>query len=774
MLHWQQMGRRFQAVPRAIWQFLGRLGLAFRQLCTWLIWRPFLFLTTPFRFVAVWGWRLLGRMGLAWRVLLTYGVWWPLLLLIYPISLVYEKLLLRLLDWLGVLLYQLVTRVVGWLWSPLRAFALARWQATAVRRMLWRRRWGSHWLVYRARLRLLGRRRKPPTTAVFAPHTPLPPNMRRWRAVTAVITAIVIFLVGFFTFQERGQPVSAEFIPQIIVLTPTPLPTAAVTPTTTPTPRPTPWPTPDPLTEGGSLAFTLHVNGNSDIYLLPVGKAEPLRLTSHPAADREPAWSPDGREIAFSSRRSGDWEIYVYNLPYGELRQITNSAGFDGNPNWSPDGQWLVYESYRNNNMDIYIMRANGSDGPYRLTENPALDYDPAWSPDGRHIAFISWRSGNPDIFVLSLDQVSDTTAVNVTNSPTTHEAHPAFAPDGRFLAYYDSSSGFPLLSALPLDGNANVIGPALGLGQQGFHPAWSPNSESLVYVYSKEARSFLMAGSPNAWGVAPQTFATSGQLANPSWSAVTIPLDVIDNWRSIDPAFTSDVLFVEALAETAVPVGEGTPTPPPAAAVKLWQVPVNAPSPYLSDKVDQSFLALRARALALAGWDYLGQFDNMFVQLNSQPLPGAAAESWNKAGRAFDLPYRDATTFEPKVEVVREDIGAQTYWRIYIRATAQDGSMGEPLRALPWDFRARFGDEPRYYNEGGKLKDAIPSGYYLDFTALAADYGWQRVPASDNWRTFFPGIHFWHFENRGGLTWAEALREIYRPEELVSVIGNP
>ncbi|MCA9974640.1 MAG: hypothetical protein KC413_02785, partial [Anaerolineales bacterium] len=156
-----------------------------------------------------------------------------------------------------------------------------------------------------------------------------------------------------------------------------------------------------------------------------------------------------------------------------------------------------------------------------------------------------------------------------------------------------------------------------------------------------------------------------------------------------------------------------------------------------------------------------------MFVRLDSQPLPGEAAENWNKAGRAFDLPYRDATTFDPQVEVVREDIGTETYWRIYIRAAAQDGSMGEPLRDIPWDFRARFGDEPPYYNEGGKLKDAIPAGYYLDFTALAADYGWQRVPASDNWRTFFPGIRFWHYENRGSLTWAEAMREIYRPNEL-------
>jgi TolB protein len=207
---------------------------------------------------------------------------------------------------------------------------------------------------------------------------------------------------------------------------------------------------------------------------------------------------------------------------------------------------------------------------------------------------------------------------------------------------------------------------------------------------------------------------------------------------------------------------------------VQLWEVPVNAPAPYLSDKVDQSFLALRRRVIDEAGWDLLGQLDNMFTPLEAKPLPGQPIQSWNKAGRAFDLSYQDVTTFQPRVEVVREEIGAETYWRIYLRAEAQDGSQGEPLRRLPWDFRARYGEDPRFYDQGGRYKDEIPAGYYVDFTDLAADYGWERVPAGDNWRTFFPGIRFWHYVKRGDLTWAEAMREIYLPEALDGVEGMP
>ena len=37
------------------------------------------------------------------------------------------------------------------------------------------------------------------------------------------------------------------------------------------------------------------------------------RLTTNPAVDAFPAWSPDGRRIAFASGRDGNFEIYVLN-----------------------------------------------------------------------------------------------------------------------------------------------------------------------------------------------------------------------------------------------------------------------------------------------------------------------------------------------------------------------------------------------------------------------------------------------------------------------------
>jgi TolB protein len=296
--------------------------------------------------------------------------------------------------------------------------------------------------------------------------------------------------------------------------------------------------------------------------------------------------------------------------------------------------------------------------------------------------------------------------------------------------------------------------GPAITVGQ-GRHPSWSPDGSSLVYAHNSDQQSYVIASSVDAWNVAPQVFAAIGDLDGLTWTGLILPQGLQERFDQGEGQ--QDVLFVESSA----PPRENEP------AFLLREVAVDAPAPYLSDQVDDSFQALRQRVVGEAGWDFLAQVDNMFAFLDSRPFPGENDRSWNKAARAFDFYYRYPISIEPQVEIVREDRGAQTYWRVYLRTANQDGSQGEPLKQLPWEFSARYDSDPQYYDQGGKWKDAIPTGYYLDFTQLAADYGWTRVPAADNWRTFFQGIRYWHFENRQDLSWREAILELYTEAEL-------
>ncbi len=115
---------------------------------------------------------------------------------------------------------------------------------------------------------------------------------------------------------------------------------------------------------------------------------------------------------------------------------------------------------------------------------------------------------------------------------------------------------------------------------------------------------------------------------------------------------------------------------------------------------------------------------------------------------------------------VVREDIGSQTYWRLYIRAQKQDGSEGEPIENPPWDLNARYDLDPVIYEDGGKY-GGVPAGYWVDFTSLAQAYGWERLPALPNWRNYYAGARFTEFVLTGGLDWYSAMLQLYPPDAL-------
>jgi TolB protein len=193
----------------------------------------------------------------------------------------------------------------------------------------------------------------------------------------------------------------------------------------------------------------------------------------------------------------------------------------------------------------------------------------------------------------------------------------------------------------------------------------------------------------------------------------------------------------------------------------------VTAPRPSLVQGVALSFADLRLQIAAASGWDLLGTLQNAFVGMNDPLPPGFAHEDWLYTGRAFAF---NAAAYQAGwVEVVREDFGGETYWRVYVRASRQDGSLGEPLRARPWNFEARYLGTPEVYDSGGTPKAQSPTGYYVDFTELAEDAGFHRLPAMANWRTFFPGARFNEFAHSDGLSWLDAMLLIYPPEAIVT-----
>jgi len=528
------------------------------------------------------------------------------------------------------------------------------------------------------------------------------------------------------------------------------------------TPIPTATQVPDVLRVRGTIAYSVRERGQTDLWLMGVSSRNPIRITNSPADERDPAWNLDGTRLAYASRQNGNWDLYVYDLATQASSRVTVDLSFQGNPSWSPDGLWLVYESYQTQNpsqqpnLNIYAVPIDGSEAPLPLTTHPAPDFAPVWSPlDGRQIAFVSWRDGNQDIYIFNLDTLE---IFNLTNTPLLNENHPAWSPDGRFIAYSVQEQGMERVFVRSVTDPATSA-TLIGLGRA---PSWSPDGASVVFaVDAIDGSQTYMQAVPfgREGGVPVDVGAVIYGATSPTWSEQPVPLQLANSGGL--SLGVSEPLFIEQTNESA--------QPPIYRLSSLGNVQVE--QPFMSDSVNDSFDALRQRIREVTGIDFLQQLDDAFWTLERLPEPGEPRRNWHMTGRAFSIQRNLFLGFPPPIEIVREDIGAQTYWRIFVRVDEdqQSGQLGEPLRTLPWDFASAAQGDIEAFNQGGRLKAEVPVGYYVDFTQVAADYGWERQAATQDWRSNSRGRNYWLFVKDDDLDWFSAMLEIHTEGELIN-----
>jgi len=527
--------------------------------------------------------------------------------------------------------------------------------------------------------------------------------------------------------------------------------------TAEPPSEPTDTPPPAPVEFKSSsdlMILSIEENGYAHLFAYDPENLPMIRITAGNWNDITPALSPDREQLAFASDRSGFWDLYVLDLQSGEITQATDTPDYDAAPAWSPDGQWLVFETYLDDNLEIALISPADPDREMiRLTEDPASDHSPVWAPDGRHVAFVSSRGGDSDVWLASLDLAGEERYQNLSNTPSASENYPVWNHDGSqllwasisqtlgFSGIYVWNAGTPALSARWVgDGNIGTWNEA---GDQIVAVRDGPNQQYLT-VYDLRG-DLLLASLP-----------LRGRVRGIVWGPVRLSNPL--------PA-----AFAEAAAVT--PTAAWAPAVTPASDVpnQRWYLVglanVQAPYPQLHDLVDESFSALRLRVLDEAGWDVLAALENAFVPITTSLEPGYEKD-WLYTGRAFAINSLMANA--GWMVALREDIGAQTYWRVYVRCTIQDGSMGEPIHNAPWDLSARYDLDPLTYEQGGRYAP-VPSGYWLDITALALTYGWERLPSLPNWRTYYGGTRFTEFALTGGLDWYSAMLELYPAEALVT-----
>lgn len=123
-----------------------------------------------------------------------------------------------------------------------------------------------------------------------------------------------------------------------------------------------------------------------DIYIKGVDGVAVTQLTSDPASDVEPRFSPDGTRIAFASNRAGNWDIWIMSVNGGMPVRVTQSSADEIHPSWSPDGTKLVYCSMpeQGGQWELWIADAIGG------TSRRFIGYGlfPDWSPVADEIVY--------------------------------------------------------------------------------------------------------------------------------------------------------------------------------------------------------------------------------------------------------------------------------------------------------------------------------------------------------------------------------------------------
>jgi Tol biopolymer transport system component len=229
----------------------------------------------------------------------------------------------------------------------------------------------------------------------------------------------------------------------------------------------------------GGVVFNSMRTGNAEIYTMDWDGQNQTRVASHPAADVDPAFSPDGRTIVFASNRTGNNDIFVVDRDGGDGVNLTAHPANEGWPRWSPDGRQIVFHTNRDGNFEIYVMDSDGQN-PTRLTNYAGIDQYPDWSPDGRQIVF----RRDIDIYVLDL-RTGD--IERLTNAAPLNQMA-MWSPNGRQLVFMSARDGYPSVFVMDADGSNQVnLTPKATADSPGEWlsraPAWSTNGRQIYFM---------------------------------------------------------------------------------------------------------------------------------------------------------------------------------------------------------------------------------------------------------------------------------------------------
>ena len=217
----------------------------------------------------------------------------------------------------------------------------------------------------------------------------------------------------------------------------------------------------------------------------------PLRLTTDPAREDLPAWSPDGQNVAFRRCDATDCAIVLAPAlggPGRELLTWKGPAGLGsqtfGGVSWSPDGRWLAVSHAGSKGFPFRVALLSPETLETRPLTSPGElmigDVLPAFSPDGDSVAFFRF----PDYMrgELWVKPLADGPARQLTTGNYQSAFGAAWSQDGDRIALSGASGFHARIQWIPREGGVPQPVPSLGEGIT--YPATTRNARRLAYSF--------------------------------------------------------------------------------------------------------------------------------------------------------------------------------------------------------------------------------------------------------------------------------------------------
>jgi serine/threonine protein kinase/Tol biopolymer transport system component len=244
-----------------------------------------------------------------------------------------------------------------------------------------------------------------------------------------------------------------------------------------------------------------------------------IPFTSYAGREMTPSLSPDGNQVAFSwdGEKGGNFDIYVKLVGTGAPLRLTTDPAEDSYPVWSPDGRFIAF--VRGGRKAIVVPALGGF-------EREICDASPAglaWSPDGQFLAVVT--AGKPS--AISFVSVESGEARQVTTPPagSQGDTRPALSPDGAMLAFLRHPRALVSsdIHVLRLHSGAAPTGDPLRLtfdDRQISSLAWTPEGDKLVFSSARAGTLSLWSIGVRGRGGGPERLQVAGE--NVEWLSIS------------------------------------------------------------------------------------------------------------------------------------------------------------------------------------------------------------------------------------------------------------